>query len=165
MDNGSWKWSDGLALTYQNFGRYYHNIRPCAAASLGTMTWLAMHCDSELDWICKIPRGSAEKEPESSEGASSPEWIGFQEAEYKFFDHRTTWDQAQRICTWFDSSLASVHSADEEAFLANTLRKMVKAEGDNWWVGLHTYENDGRFRWSDHSVLNYISWALGSHTP
>lgn len=58
-------------------------------------------------------------------GTSSPEWIGFQEAEYKFFDHRTTWDQAQRICSWFDSSLASVHSAEEEAFLANTLAKAL----------------------------------------
>ncbi|KAG7220641.1 hypothetical protein INR49_017895 [Caranx melampygus] len=125
MDNGSWKWSDGLAFTYQNFGRYYYNIRQCAAADLGTMTWLAMHCDTELDWICKIPRGSAEKDPEASESASSPEWIAFQEAEYKFFDHRTTWDQAQRICSWFDSSLASVHSAEEEAFLANTLRKAL----------------------------------------
>lgn len=45
-------------FTYQNFGRYYYNIRQCAAADLGTMTWLAMHCDSELDWICKIPRGT-----------------------------------------------------------------------------------------------------------
>ncbi|KAF7657747.1 hypothetical protein LDENG_00022320 [Lucifuga dentata] len=161
MDKGSWKWSDGLAYTYQNFGRYYYNIRQCAAADLGSMTWLAMHCESELDWICKIPRGTFEKEPEVSEGTSSPEWIGFQEAEYKFFDHRTTWDQGQRICSWFDASLASVHSAEEEAFLANTLRKMAKEEGDNWWLGLHTYENDGRFRWSDHSVLNYVSWALG----
>ncbi|XP_037544541.1 C-type mannose receptor 2 [Nematolebias whitei] len=154
MDNGSWKWSDGLPLTYQNFGRYYYNIRQCAAADLGTMTWLAMHCDSDLDWICKIPRGT-----------SSPEWIPFQEAEYKFFDHRTTWDQAQRICSWFDSSLTSVHSADEQAFLANTLRKLVKTEGDSWWLGLHTFENDGRFRWSDHSVLNYVSWALGRPLP
>ncbi|XP_044188034.1 C-type mannose receptor 2 [Thunnus albacares] len=164
MDNGSWKWSDGLAVTYQNFGRYYYNIRQCAAADLSTMTWLAMHCDSELDWICKIPRGSAEKETEASEGKNSPEWIGFKEADYKFFDHRTTWDQAQRICSWFGSSLASVHSAEEEAFLANTLRKM-KVEGDSWWLGLHTYDNDGRFRWSDHSVLNYVSWALGKPHP
>ncbi|KAM3864043.1 C-type mannose receptor 2 [Diretmus argenteus] len=161
MDNGSWKWSDGLAYAYQNFGRYNYNIRQCAAADLGTMTWLAMHCDSELDWICKIPRGSVDKEPEDAEGGSSPEWVGFQEAEYKFFDYRSTWDQAQRVCSWFDASLASIHSAEEEAFLANSLRKMTKKESDNWWVGLHTYENDGRLRWSDHSVLNYVSWALG----
>lgn len=45
-------------LTYQNFGRYYYNIRQCAAADLGTMSWLAMHCDSDLDWICKLPRGT-----------------------------------------------------------------------------------------------------------
>uniref|UniRef100_A0A3Q2XJ30 Mannose receptor C-type 2 n=1 Tax=Hippocampus comes TaxID=109280 RepID=A0A3Q2XJ30_HIPCM len=57
MDNGSWKWSDGLAVSSDNFGRYYYNVRQCAAADLGSMTWLAMHCDNQLDWICKIPRG------------------------------------------------------------------------------------------------------------
>ncbi|KAL0992746.1 hypothetical protein UPYG_G00097860 [Umbra pygmaea] len=164
-DNGSWKWSDGLAYAYQNFGRYYYNIRQCAAADLGTMTWLAMHCDAELDWICKIPKGKVDVELNPTDAPTASEWVGFQEAEYKFFDHRSTWDQAQRICSWFDASLASIHSAEEEAFLANTLHMMNRAEGDHWWVGLHTYENDGRFRWSDHSVLNYISWALGRPHP
>ena len=55
-------------------------------------------------------------------GTNTPDWIGFKEADYKFFDHRTTWDQAQRICSWFESSLASVHSAEEETFLANHLK-------------------------------------------
>ncbi|XP_068509437.1 C-type mannose receptor 2 isoform X1 [Syngnathus scovelli] len=162
MESSSWKWSDGQAVTYQNFGRYFYNVRQCAAADLGSMTWLAMHCESPLDWICKIPRGSVEKQPE---GAASPEWIGFQEAEYKFFESRTTWDQAQRICSWDHASLASVHSAQEEKFLASTLNQMGKAESDNWWLGLHTFNNDGRFRWSDHSVLNYVSWAAGRPRP
>lgn len=43
--------------------------------------------------------------------------------------------------------------------------QMSKVEGDLWWLGLHTYENDGRFRWSDHSVLNYVAWALGRPLP
>lgn len=42
---------------------------------------------------------------------------------------------------------------------------MARVEGDSWWLGLHTYENDGRFHWSDHSVLNYVSWALGNPHP
>ncbi|CDQ82862.1 unnamed protein product, partial [Oncorhynchus mykiss] len=168
MDNGSWKWSDGLAYTYQNFGRYNYNVRQCAAADLGTMTWLAMRCDAELDWICKIPKGNSKTtEPhiDTDTPPTASEWVGFQEAEYKFFDHRSTWDQAQRICSWFGASLASIHSSAEEVFLANTLHKMTKVEGDHWWVGLHTYENDGRFHWSDHSVLNYVSWALNRPHP
>uniref|UniRef100_A0AAZ3NSQ8 C-type mannose receptor 2 n=1 Tax=Oncorhynchus tshawytscha TaxID=74940 RepID=A0AAZ3NSQ8_ONCTS len=165
IDNGIWKWSDGLAYTYQNFGRYYYNVHQCAAADLGSMTWLAMRCDAELDWICKIPKGKIDKDPNPTEATSASEWVGFQEAEYKFFDHRSTWDQAQRICSWSGASLASIHSSAEEVFLANTLHKMTKVEGDHWWVGLHTYENDGRFHWSDHSVLNYVSWALGRPHP
>ncbi|XP_071027854.1 C-type mannose receptor 2-like [Oncorhynchus clarkii lewisi] len=165
MDNGSWKWSDGLAYTYQNFGRYYYNVHQCAAADLGSMTWLAMLCEAKLDWICKIPKGKIDKDPNPTEAPSASEWVGFQEAEYKFFDHRSTWDQAQRICSWSGASLASIHSSAEEVFLANTLHKMTKVEGDHWWVGLHTYENDGRFHWSDHSVLNYVSWALGRPHP
>lgn len=64
-------------------------------------------------------------------GSTSPHWISFREAEYKFYDHRTTWDQAQRICSWFASSLASVHSAEEEAFLADTLRKALQESLSN----------------------------------
>lgn len=72
-------------------------------------------------------------------GTSSPEWIPFQEAEYKFFDHRTTWDQAQRICSWFDSSLTSVHSADEQAFLANTLRKVQHGSSQRFLLWVKEY--------------------------
>ncbi|KAG7492263.1 hypothetical protein MATL_G00012690 [Megalops atlanticus] len=167
MDKGSWKWSDGLGYSYNNFGRYYYeyDIRQCAVADLGTMQWLAMQCESELDWICKIPKGTEEKEPEVIEETGSKEWVTFQQADYKFFDHRSTWDQAKRICTWFEASLVSVHSPEEQTFLTQHLRKMSKVEGQHWWLGLHTNGNDGRFRWADHSVLNYVSWAPGRPRP
>jgi len=32
--------------------------------------WLVSHCESELDWICKIPKGKVVEEPESHEGLS-----------------------------------------------------------------------------------------------
>lgn len=50
-----------------------------------------------------------------------------------------------------------------EPFLPHV--QMEKTQGDKWWLGLQTYENDGRFRWSDHSVLNYVAWALGRPHP
>ena len=71
------------------------------------------------------PPGNCVHVLRSMPGASAPEWMGFQEAEYKFFDHRTTWHQAQRICSWFQASLASVHSDNESAFLSTALRKVA----------------------------------------
>ncbi|XP_036408999.1 C-type mannose receptor 2-like [Megalops cyprinoides] len=164
VDKGSWKWSDGLGFVYHNFGRYFHeyDIRQCAVADLGTMQWMAMQCEAQLDWICKIPKGAA---PHPASAPCGKEWVKFQDAEYKFFDHRSTWNQAQRICSWFESSLVSVHSPAEHAFLTQSVQKLSNVEGQLWWVGLHTYENDGRFRWSDHSVLNYVSWAPGRPRP
>ncbi|KAJ8414330.1 hypothetical protein AAFF_G00052000 [Aldrovandia affinis] len=167
LDKGSWKWSDGLGYSYHNFGRYYYEYenRECAVADLSTMQWLAMQCEYELDWICKMPKGSTEKEPEVEEESGGKEWVTFQQADYKFFDHRSTWQQAQRICSWFQASLASVHSPEEQTFLTQHLHKVSKVDGQHWWVGLYTKENDGRFRWSDRSVINYVSWALGRPRP
>ncbi|XP_064170944.1 C-type mannose receptor 2-like [Anguilla rostrata] len=167
-DKGSWKWSDGLGYSYHNFGRYFHeyDIRQCAVADLGTMQWMAIQCESELDWICKIPKGAVKAEPDvTEEESSSQQWLKFQDAEYKIFDHRSTWNQAERICTWFHSSLVSVHSPEEQAFLMQTLQKETKVEGHLWWVGLHTQENDGRFYWADGTVLNYVTWAAGKPRP
>ncbi|XP_030649161.1 C-type mannose receptor 2 [Chanos chanos] len=161
---GGWQWSDGLAYAYPNFGRESYNMHHCAVIDLGSTNWLPVACETELDWICKIPKGKAEVEVESTEDTGL-DWVVFQEAEYKLFEHRSTWDQAQRICSWFDASLASAHSASEMQFLTGTLRKMSRMQNDHWWLGLHTFEGDGRFRWSDHSVLNYITWAQGEPRP
>ncbi|KAJ8245954.1 hypothetical protein GJAV_G00262100 [Gymnothorax javanicus] len=166
VTSGSWKWSDGLGFSYHNFGRYVaeYDRGQCAVADLGSMQWFAMDCETKLDWICKIPKGTEAKEPEVEEGSSSKEWVTFQQADYKFFDHSATWYQAQRICSWHQASLASVHSPEEQNFVSQLLRK-PKGASQEWWVGLSTNENDGRFRWSDNSVLNYVSWARGRPRP
>lgn len=64
--------------------------------------------------------------------AGRREWLRFQEAEYKFFEHHSTWAQAQRICTWFQAELTSVHSQAELEFLGHNLQKV----GIGWSRGL-----------------------------
>lgn len=61
--------------------------------------------------------------------AGRREWLRFQEAEYKFFEHHSTWAQAQRICTWFQAELASVHSQAELDFLGHNLQKVSTPVG------------------------------------
>nr|XP_055050355.1 C-type mannose receptor 2 isoform X2 [Misgurnus anguillicaudatus] len=163
-NSDSWTWSDGSPVTYQNFGRGNYGSAECGAANMADTNWLVSHCESELDWICKIPKGKVEKEPESHEDTGS-EWVDFEEAQYKLSKHRSTWDQADRICSWDRGSLVSMHSFRENQFLVETLRKMSSKDDDLWWVGLHTFKNDGRFRWSDHSVLNYVAWGQGQPRP
>lgn len=56
----SWRWSDGLGFSYHNFARSQHDdddIRGCAVLDLASLQWVAMQCQTQLDWICKIPRG------------------------------------------------------------------------------------------------------------
>ncbi|XP_073463770.1 C-type mannose receptor 2 [Aquarana catesbeiana] len=158
----SWVWSDGQGYSYHNFDRSYQDnddIRRCVVLDLSSLQWVAIECDSQMDWICKLPKGTDIKEPEVPKG--NTEWIRFENAEYKFFEHRSTWQQAQRICTWFGAELTSVHSPAELDFLVQNLQKSLRVQEQHWWIGLHTYENDGRFRWSDKTLLNFVNWAPG----
>ncbi|KAM4622511.1 C-type mannose receptor 2 [Discoglossus pictus] len=158
----NWVWSDGLGYSYHNFDRSNHDdddIRRCAALDLSSLQWMALECESQMDWICKLPKGTEIKEPEVTKG--STEWVRYESAEYKFFEHHSTWLQAQRICTWFQGNLVSVHNQTELDFLGQHLQKFSRGQEQHWWIGLHTYENDGRFRWSDGSVLSFVSWAPG----
>lgn len=158
----SWVWSDGQGYAYHNFDRSNQDnddIRRCAVLDLSSLQWVALECESQTDWICKLPKGTGIKEPDVPKG--NTEWVKFENAEYKFFEHRSTWLQAQRICTWFKAELVSVHSQAELDFLGQNLQKFSRGQEQHWWIGLHTYENDARFRWSDRSVLNFVNWAQG----
>lgn len=158
----SWVWSDGQGYSYHNFDRSYQDnddIRRCVVLDLSSLQWVAIECDSQMDWICKLPKGTDIKEPEVPKG--NTEWVRYENAEYKFFEHRSTWLQAQRICTWFGAELVSVHSPAELDFLMQNLQKNLRVQEQHWWIGMHTYDNDGRFRWSDKTVLNFVNWAPG----
>lgn len=65
--------------------------------------------------------------------AGSKEWVKYQEAEYKFFEHHSTWVQAERICSWYQAKLASVHDEAELRFLGQNLKKVP--EGSRTFPG------------------------------
>ncbi|XP_030076595.1 C-type mannose receptor 2 [Microcaecilia unicolor] len=162
----SWTWSDGHGYAYNNFDRSSHDdddIRICVVLDLASLQWMALQCETQLDWICKLPRGRDVKEPEVTQG--SREWVRYRDAEYKISEHQATWIQSQRICTWLSAELVSIHNQAELDFLGQVLQKVSREQEQHWWIGLHTYENDGRFRWSDGTVLNFVAWAPGKPRP
>jgi hypothetical protein len=79
-----------------------------------------------------LPSGLASAPTAVAAPTGRLEWVRFQEAEYKFFEHHSSWAQAQRICTWFQADLTSVHSQAELDFLGQNLQK-VGARGSKYY--------------------------------
>uniref|UniRef100_A0A8B9EAP9 C-type mannose receptor 2 n=1 Tax=Anser cygnoides TaxID=8845 RepID=A0A8B9EAP9_ANSCY len=152
----SWRWSDGLGFFYHNFDRSNYDdddIRNCAVLDLASLQWMPMQCEAQLDWICKLPKGT---EPEITTQGSK-EWVKYQEAEYKFFEHHSTWVQAQRICSWFQAELVSVHGEAELRFLGQNLKKFSRgtlSRCDGGVIGLPVPAED----WGDQKCLTALPY-------
>ncbi|KAH9403612.1 hypothetical protein TYRP_014797 [Tyrophagus putrescentiae] len=75
--------------------------------------------------------------------------------------------EAEQVCSSHNSSMVSIHYAEEQAFLSSLLFAKHKVV-DNVWLGAR-YVGGGRFQWADHSSLktgggsgDYSNWMTGS---
>eukprot|EP00069_Balaena_mysticetus_P001062 bmy_15044T0 len=126
----SWRWSDGLGFSYHNFDRSRHDdddIRGCAVLDLASLQWVAMQCETQLDWICKIPRGTDVREPDGSPQVFSGPRAALVDRPAYFRERRALQG-------------STVPSAG-----------VIPAR-------CHC-------RWTDGSVINFISWAPGKPRP
>lgn len=50
---------------YHNFDRSNYDdddIRTCAVLDLASLQWMPMQCEAQLDWICKLPKGTQRRD-------------------------------------------------------------------------------------------------------
>jgi len=74
---------------------------------------------------------------------------------YKVSTTEMDWHDAVDYCRDMGVELASVHSAEENAFI-NSI-----CTGSRCWIGLSDFENEGEFVWSDGSDLDFLYWLSG----
>ncbi|XP_036902807.1 low affinity immunoglobulin epsilon Fc receptor isoform X1 [Sturnira hondurensis] len=83
------------------------------------------------------------------------EWVSFQRKCYYFGEGAKRWIQARYACSDLHGRLVSIHSQEEQDFLA----KYVNKKGS--WIGLRDLNIEGEFVWMDGSTLDYSNWRPG----
>ncbi|XP_054844914.1 C-type lectin-like [Eublepharis macularius] len=95
-----------------------------------------------------------------AEGSSCPSgWLFYQGSCYGLFHDRVTWAEAEIDCQsqGRNGHLASIASQAEGMVLAKHIMAYQKG-CVNVWIGLFDYHKNGRWRWSDRSLVNYKAW-------
>ncbi|CAG0897634.1 unnamed protein product [Cyprideis torosa] len=68
-------------------------------------------------------------------------------------DNELTWQEAREICQARGMDLVSLHSSEEETFVASLFTPLV-----TFWIGLNDQANEGSYVWSDGTELDYPNW-------
>ncbi|XP_039107545.1 low affinity immunoglobulin epsilon Fc receptor isoform X3 [Hyaena hyaena] len=82
-------------------------------------------------------------------------WVNFQRKCYYFGEGAKKWIQARFACSKLQGRLVSIHSQEEQDFLA----KHANRKGT--WIGLRDLDIEGEFIWMDKNPLNYSNWRPG----
>ncbi|XP_070802951.1 C-type lectin mannose-binding isoform-like [Pituophis catenifer annectens] len=90
------------------------------------------------------------------------DWLPMSGFCYKVNDQLKTWKDAEMFCRKFNPGchLASIHSKEEAADLADYISDYMKSDG-NVWIGLNDPQKKRVWEWSDRSSTNYFSWNSG----
>ncbi|XP_019613137.1 low affinity immunoglobulin epsilon Fc receptor isoform X2 [Rhinolophus sinicus] len=83
------------------------------------------------------------------------EWVNFQRKCYYFGEGAKKWIQARLACSKLQGRLVSIHSQEEQDFLA----KYINRRGS--WIGLRDLNIEGEFVWMDQNPLDYSNWRPG----
>ena len=70
------------------------------------------------------------------------------------------WHQARAHCQSLGGELASFHSRAELELVAN-MRRDRGIKADRFWIGLNDVDEEGNFKWSDATAVNFSLWNPG----
>ncbi|XP_039674641.1 galactose-specific lectin nattectin-like [Perca fluviatilis] len=95
-------------------------------------------------------------------GAAScpPGWTQFGSRCFAFYSQAKTWPEAEIFCQITGGNLASIHSAEEHAFLKNYINQVTGTQRTSW-IGGTDKAHVFRWLWTDRSHFTYTSWNAG----
>ncbi|GFV23925.1 macrophage mannose receptor 1 [Trichonephila clavipes] len=182
LETGTYKWSDGSPLDYQNWAPGHPNHRDkrlgCVAMDADATHWISSLCGIVSWFVCKAPKVAnppaavlPTREPLISCNGPSPtsrySSVEMSISGAKFYYYKGycysvvsslyNWHRAKQFCEDKGASLASIHNDEEIGFLLRLLYDNRQGIGNRVWIGLNSLRS-GILRWSDYSPLDYTFW-------
>lgn len=158
-------WTDGTKVDFSP--RIYGDIpasesNPCAVIQHATQTLILRKCELFADWICKFKKHVTDdsvpqpKSARCSIASGLDEWSHFNGScflsplDFKKFN----WHKSRTMCEIFGSTLASIHSMQENAYVDNTFHTYM-------WIGIHSHISKPYNTWIDTSTIGFTNWDEG----
>ncbi|XP_073319112.1 lactose-binding lectin l-2-like [Pagrus major] len=87
-------------------------------------------------------------------------WYSFNSRCYKYVATPLTWADAELYCLSEGANLVSIHSLEEQDFVKSLIKNFDHTERPTW-IGLSDIHKEGRWMWSDGSVVDFVFWRKG----
>ncbi|XP_046846401.1 uncharacterized protein LOC124440117 isoform X2 [Xenia sp. Carnegie-2017] len=155
--DGLWKWTFTNAppnYTNWNVGEPNGGRRERCTEMYGGMLsafWNDEACYVTKQYIC---------EKEGDKKGCPDDWYPYEDNCYQFNlleSQLKNWSDAQHACESIGdfSSLASIHSESEQAFLTAKVNLIAQSEV---WIGLNDRQSENLYKWTDNTKFDYENW-------
>ena len=104
------------------------------------------------------PGGSgvhANQQSELTSGTCPCYWSQFENKCYRYFENKTTWEEAGAACLAEGGDLAAIHSEKENDFV----HQLSNDTQEDFWIGANDHDKDRSWVWRDGSDWQYSNWA------
>ena len=140
-----YEWVTGNRLEFNNFPNHMipspnDGWDECIAASVGgnSENWKGENCGEDKTFLCEIPTGNPLIEPEDEDYKCEENFHYFDGNGFCYHTSKTphTWKGAGRYCSNLGAQLASVHDADENAFIGELVHLDSIIGDSDFWLAL-----------------------------
>uniref|UniRef100_A0A914QW41 C-type lectin domain-containing protein n=1 Tax=Panagrolaimus davidi TaxID=227884 RepID=A0A914QW41_9BILA len=174
---GIWTWMDQTPFDFNDWDKgqpQNTSGNNCVAAQMQGGRWTADDCFIAKPFVCLTRDFSPTTTPSAT--TIRPKkcldaWTFWNESCYKVLENSNWLDAEDRCKVDNGSHLVSIHSPEENLFVANLASypgaDICKAFPQGW-IGLFTEDNGTHWKWTDGTPTNYLNWyptnPIGSNT-
>lgn len=132
----------------------------------GQIKWFDMRCLDFNSFICqKAPSGISTVATFTTTQAPYSAKCGLMWEErpgtdlcYQFRVTKLSWSDAMALCAYYNGSLVSITSRDEQSYIEGRLRSQDDLV---YWIGATDSMQEAGWRWEDGSPFSYLNWETG----